>query len=133
MRLAAAKLRGRALNWAVAQCEGLLVMEGIAQLFSSDFSDPVLVLDVTNGRYVPFLPGQSWAHAGPIIGRQFIALDWTVHHDKGQALARRRWTAKSESAVATSHLAPTAAMRAHVMAQMGSMVDVPKLFAPRSA
>lgn len=106
MKTKVSELKGMALNWAVAKCEG------------QDF--PPIPNAEGNG-YFTFAPGycQSWAEGGPIIEREEISV--------GHRYRYSDWVAGIDHKMLFSH-GPTpliAAMRRYVELKMGEMIDVP--------
>ena len=92
------ELQGAALDWAVANCEGLaaLAYDAVQQGF--------------------YRPSTDWAQAGPIIERERICL-----LDQGGDYWQALWGWKEA-------FAPTplvAAMRAYVASRLGDEVEVP--------
>lgn len=106
MKIKTNELSGRALDWAVAKCEGKNVDPWHAALAGW----------LNEHRY-----STDWAHGGPVIERERIAI--STNCPQG-------WVARLASGVVTrSANAPTplvAAMRAYVASKLGDVVDVPK-------
>lgn len=95
------ELTGAALDWAVAQCEGISVRNGF------DDNCPEYSTD--------------WAQGGPIIERENIGL-WSEGYD---------WEAKIQTGVgewlAEWDASPLiAAMRCYVVSKLGDNIDIPK-------
>lgn len=115
MRIKTSELNGTALDWAVAQCEGVRIQEperGQRYVYSCA------------GGY-PYHPSQGeWMVAGPIIEREEISLvRWST----------TQWSAKvvpGEYSGPPKHhqYGPTlliAAMRCYVASKLGDEVEVP--------
>ena len=104
MQMHTSKLSGAALDWAVAQCEGLRTY-----------------IEVVEG----FKPSTDWAQGGPIIEREMIFL-WIYKrpepldgHDCG-------WMGLIKGGV--QEFGPTplvAAMRCFVASRLGEVIEVP--------
>jgi hypothetical protein len=90
------ELQGAALDWAVAKCEYFPVRHGV------DDNCPEYSTD--------------WAHGGPIIEREGIAL--YLNGDDG-------WTGEDGWKRATGHTPLIAAMRCYVAMKLGDEVEVP--------
>lgn len=103
-----AELTGAALDWAVAQCEGLaqgqIAIDGVLQK--------------------AFAPSTNWAQGGPIIAREGINLDNYAKNPQWSA-----WipVPERDSGEAQAYgLTPLiAAMRCYVVAHLGDEVYVP--------
>ena len=100
------ELEGAALDWAVAQCEGLEVEylnDGITQC----------LIQKPSGR---FAPSTDWSLAGPIIEREMITVEWT-----GEDWMAYIWHDEE-------FFGPTpliAATRAYVAMKLGDEVEIP--------
>ena len=100
------ELKGAALDWAVAKCEGYI-----------DNPDSWLyqAKNPENLR-TSFRPSMHWAQGGPIIERECIAIDfdgkvWTASHN--------------ERPICYSAKTPLeAAMRCHVASKLGDKVEI---------
>lgn len=95
-----AKLTGAALDWAVAQCEGISVRNGF---------------DDNCPEY-----STSWAQGGPIIEREGISIN--SHLDGYEWFARDYWGLNEQAA----ELPLVAAMRCYVANKLGDTVDMPE-------
>jgi len=104
MKTKTSELTGASLDWAVAKCEGV------------DWSDS----DLFQGKYQGDSAGAystDWAHGGPIIEREGIALylyggtEWNAH------------VGGKENNGSTPLIA---AMRCYVASQLGDEVDIPE-------
>ena len=106
-----AELTGRALDWAVAEAEGL----------KTDTWHPKAIAVLFPGapRFVPFSPSRDWGHGGPIIEREEIRL----RPDKGWSAAKYWPDGRSEWLSGPTLL--TAAMRCYVASKLGLEVNVP--------
>ena len=94
------KLRGGALDWAVAQCEGISVRNGF---------------DDNCPEY-----STNWAQGGPIIEREGISIN--SHLDGYEWFARDYW-GLNEQADETPLIA---AMRCYVANKLGDEVEIPE-------
>ena len=92
------ELTGYALDWAVANCEGIVWEQG----------------DLDAGEYGPgFAPATDWEHGGPIIEREGIALI-------------PGWTAERPGFSADGPTPLIAAMRCYVASKLGDDVEIPE-------
>ena len=66
MKIKTSELTGKALDWAVAQAEGLKSL--------IHYPKAVAVLSPGIPRFVPFMPSTDWQHGGPIIERENITI-----------------------------------------------------------
>jgi hypothetical protein len=89
------------LDLAVAHAE---VASGQVDMKISDAGVPTI--QNAEGLSETFRPSVSWAHAGPIIAREHISLDWD--EDAGQ------WYAQLAHCTESSPMPLVAAMRAYV-------------------
>ena len=107
MKIKTNELSGRALDWAVAKCEGI--------------NQHVPDNPVDRPMSYTYRPSTDWPHGGPVIERERITI--STNCPQG-------WIARLASGVVTrSANAPTplvAAMRAYVASKLGDVVDVPK-------
>jgi hypothetical protein len=112
------ELRGAALDWAVAKCEGVAVeiSRGGWWVFDSH-AFPKLSNDYNDSKWQVFYPSTDWAQGGPIIEREGINLTY----ENGD------WYAKAPEGMHTyfSYEPLIAAMRCYVASKMGDEVDVP--------
>ena len=107
------ELTGAALDWAVAQCEGVEVR----------WSAPHEQLLIEGKPYTVWNPHKNWAQGGPIIEREGLTVEYL--HDS-------RWIARHPTAKRHSRPIfgedPTpliAAMRCYCCSKLGDEVDVP--------
>jgi hypothetical protein len=119
-------LTGAALDWAVAQCEGLMVQDkpvvGKIQL--------VRMMDMYERKGADFCPSTDWAQGGPISERERLQTSPT---EKGRASSP--WRAFVYDRIfeedGTEHYmgGPTpliAAMRCYVASKLGDEVEIPE-------
>ncbi len=114
MKVKTADLIGPALDWAVAECDGVPIER-------KQYSDPDDWDWYYNG--VTYYPSQDWAIAGPIIEREEIFLAKSILGG---------WTGsiyvKAKDYNCIMHAAPTpliAAMRCYVASKLGDEIEVP--------
>ena len=106
------ELTGAALDWAVAQCEGLTC-------FGHQLTENKLTIVLSNGSYENFEPSCNWAQGGAIIEREIIGLDYD---------AAEGWQARdfdTQQITATGKTPLEAAMRCYVASKLGDQVEVP--------
>ena len=90
------ELTGAALDWEVAQCEGVSVRNG--------FDDNCPEYSI------------NWSQGGPIIEREKIELEWHGNYWLAQIRADEEWYGPTPL---------IAAMRCYVAYKLGDEVDVP--------
>lgn len=144
MKVKTRDLDGRALDWAVAKCEGLNprffteeeAYRAHVMTQQLKYGDYVVVLR-PNSRLTPlskyagyndgvcwkdnFEPSANWSQGGPIIERERVKID----PRKGQWEA----TIWNEPCTQNASYGPTlliAAMRCYVTSKLGDTVDIPK-------
>jgi hypothetical protein len=103
------ELTGKALNWAVAKCEGVSVRWSAAH-------EQLLVEGYP---YMVWQPSTNWAQGGPIIEREGIELTCT---DEWKAFMPFQSIPRDEDG-------PTpliAAMRCYVASKLGEDVSIPE-------
>jgi hypothetical protein len=101
MKIKTSELKGAALDWAVAKCEGLK-LGGL-----------------------PYNPSSNWKYGGPIIEREQIFVKPTAKLAKGWRTYQRD---PAGNGICNSQYGPTpliAAMRCYVASKLGDEVDVP--------
>jgi hypothetical protein len=97
------ELEGAALDWAVAQCEGL-----------KDFDIENLCFYDDEG--ISFEPSCVWSQGGPIIEREKIAL--YLNGEDG-------WTGEDGWKTSTGPTPLIAAMRCYVAMKIGDEIEIP--------
>ena len=113
------ELKGAALDWAVAKCEGkngILHDDGITRC---------IVIAAPSGVYKgTYRPTINWAQGGPIIEREEISVE-----RRKPCMKDEQWGAKGWKAMQNFHTGPTpliAAMRCYVASNLGDEVDIPE-------
>ena len=101
------ELTGAALDWTVAQCEGLTDWDSVDLVFRDD-------------NFCWYEPSTNWAQGGPIIERKNIGLwsegyDWEAKIQTGAGQWLQEW----------NEFPLIAAMRCYVASKLGDEVDVP--------
>ena len=114
MKMNTIDLRGAALDWAVAKCEGIEV-----EYIDDSITRCLLIKPLGSGRYSP---STYWAQGGPIIEREKIRLDTTWNYEDGH------WAARIDSVGGwwEGDTPLIAAMRCYVASKLGDEVDVPE-------
>jgi hypothetical protein len=119
------ELQGKALDWAVAKCEGLRVE------FNHHYNDEKLFegwWQCGPNHWQP-LQGYStdWAHGGPIIEREGISICNLKANSSGvegwTASTGELWSPQDDGWVSKTPL--IAAMRCYVASKLGDEVEVP--------
>lgn len=110
------ELTGRALDWAVANCEGLTC-------FRYELTEDTLTIVLSDGPYENFSPSREWAQGGAIIERECISL-FNCYGDA-------EWSASTEGYEYHATTPLEAAMRCYVASKLGDEVEVPDEFMSR--
>jgi hypothetical protein len=100
------ELKGAALDWAVAKCEGVI---------NGDDLDIGFILE--RG----YTPSTDWAQGGPIIEREKISL-WS----RGNEWAAESFTPNEQGHEETGTTPLIAAMRCYVASKLGDEVEIPE-------
>ena len=136
MKLKTCVLKGEALDWAVAKCEGIKVQmyhqylqetatqnnypqEKMEWLFSIHKNVVVMVDGVANPhlRHTLTMYSTDWAYGGPIIEREIKTLE-----RDGDG-----WFARTQQGFTALGATPLeAAMRCYVASKLGNEIDIPK-------
>ena len=116
------ELSGAALDWAVANCEGLLA-------FGYRCEGSRFAVRCSDGRFEEFDP-TNWAEGGLIIERERIYLQPEI----GKEGAGNAWYAVSMYNTDAYGSTPlSAAMRCYVASKLGDEVEVPETLEKESA
>ena len=116
MKIKTSELRGAALDWAVAKCEGLRTY-----------------VEVVEG----FKPSTDWMQGGPIIGRERLGVWFSeaVHDENGKVLREACWycetccTTDNGDEPYQCEIGDTpliAAMRCYVASKLGDEIEIPE-------
>lgn len=108
------ELTGHALDWAVANCEGLLA-------FGYRTDRERFVIEDSDSNSEGFMPSTDWAQGGSIIEREQISIEHKTREGVWVA-TRIEGSAVSETHGDTPLIA---AMRSYVASKLGDEVDVP--------
>ena len=115
------ELKGLALKWAVAKCEG-------KQIYLSHTKRCWLTLDYTNPNPrtgTVWSPSSNWAQGGPIIEREKIGF-WAYTLDE-EGNENPGWYAETfEGYVANGKTPLIAAMRCYVASKLGDEIELPE-------
>jgi len=114
-------LAGAALDWAVAQVEGLPAL-----VYKCDA--PYVYIDLPGRGCGPYLPSHAWCEGGPLIEKYKLDLGAPMETDQLVI-----WSANTEWGYPLGHKGETpliAACRAIVAAKLGDTVQVPKELMP---
>lgn len=120
MKIKTSELSGKALDYAVAKCEGVN-----AEAFHL-YYEPIEPTDYDSHGYPEFHYSSIWAQGGPIIERENITLDYDFD---GQGLSL--WTVRKytfDGTILYMGLGTTpliAAMRCYVASKLGDEVEIP--------
>jgi len=113
LKIKTSELIGRALDWTVARCEGIL-------LTPSGYIE--YVIDHLNSEFTKYAPSTNWSQGGPIIKREHITLKSPTNQ------LTMNWEASSgrHQNLQWAHDPLIAAMRCYVASKLGDEVDVPE-------
>lgn len=119
------ELTGAALDWAVAQCEGVNVIICPGNVY------PHLVRKHNaNGSSINYVPSTEWTLGGPIIEERVIELThWGMDDWKARDTNYQFLNTPQERPVFAEGYGPTAliaAMRCFVASVKGEEIDIPK-------
>jgi hypothetical protein len=113
------ELKGAALDWAVAKCEGLEVYidDGMVRLVGQPF----------DRKYAFWTPSTDWAHGGEIIEREMISVS---REFTSSAVEWAAWTPApirdDAEAFGYGDSPLIAAMRCYVASKLGDEVEIPE-------
>ena len=120
------ELTGTALDWAVAKCEDVVIIEDYSLA-----SFPLLIVPgeehLVNDFYNGYSPSTDWAKAGPIIEREQIEV--RVHEGSRVKCEWKSGHWDEDKGVCVWSVGPTpliAAMRCYVASKLGDEVEIPK-------
>ena len=112
MKIKTRELENTALDWAVAKCEGVALVDGC--IFTKDPAD----------EQVLYSPSTNWVQGGPIIEREWICVNSWPNESDNDA----RWLATNWETPKTCQCwGPTpliAAMRCYVASKLGDEVEI---------
>jgi hypothetical protein len=117
------ELTGAALDWAVANCEGLLA-------FGWKNDTGILRITLSTGECIRYIPSDDWSQGGPIIEREGIC----VRQRMGETVWWSDYANSQPAPDGTGYRflfkqGPTplvAAMRCYVASKLGDEVTVPE-------
>jgi hypothetical protein len=111
------ELKGAALDWAVARCEGSIAFSSVQVIAGQLWIN-------NSGESIRYAPSTDWAEGGPIIERESILLD--KYPDGGWV--GQKWTS-DELMPTYEEGGPTpliAAMRCYTASKLGDEVKIPE-------
>ena len=122
------EIKGTALDWAVAQCEGK--KQGYAEHLLT-IEDLDLLNGVAHSMIQRYRPSTNWAQGGPIIEREMIQLTphCMINPLYGWAAAFRSFDEDEDICALHRMRGKTpllAGMRCYVASKLGDKVEVPK-------
>lgn len=113
MKVKTSELKGAALDWVVAECEGFLQHVAAA----------IVILDT-------FKPSSDWSQGGPIIEREKLQPSYQEHGKYQGLWACNKWVTNRDGAtVAIRYYGSTlliAAMQCYVACKLGNEVEIPE-------
>jgi hypothetical protein len=116
-------LTGAALDWAVAKCEGVALLDPHDNKWELCWT----LLGDNSGDY--YAPSTNWAQGGPIIEREHIQPSYQAAGKFVGQWSCNRWVTNTQGAtVAISKYGETlliAAMRCYVASKLGDEVELP--------
>ena len=108
MKIKTQNLIGPALDWAIAKCEGVKIIQGA--------KNTLWLADEPDNDATEWSPSTNWAQGGPIIEQEKIATKENRHN---------HWSAKIDTAGWMRGPTPlVAAMRCYVTSKMGDEIEV---------
>lgn len=107
-------LTGAALDWAVAQCEGVAVGICLGGYLATQRQ-----IESTPYSCTGYEPSKNWALSGPIIEREHIFLE-------PPTCTSEAWSACIGEHLGEGETPLIAAMRCYVASKLGPTVDVPQ-------
>ena len=114
------ELTGAALDWAVAKCEELLLIDGgNLQIFNKQLRAHPAKLGTL------YTPSTDWAQGGPIIERGKIDVFWQDHQHAWVGSMSRGTNKIGFRHLQYGHTPLIAAMRCYVASKLGDEVEVP--------
>lgn len=122
MKIKTAELKGAALDWAVASCNGKTL-----HYFADDplKREPWLMVsgDVDQPLH-SYTPSTDWSQGGLIIEREFISVECDPANDNWAATIRDN--VPSGFVCGSGRTPLIAAMRCYVASKLGEAVDIPE-------
>ena len=117
------ELKGAALDWAVAECEGWEIVPNTHR-----FNEELIMFKKGEECqwFVDYDPSTDWAQGGPIIERERIAVEFVRRDEVDSALVV--WSA-NKYGTGYDEQGPTpliAAMRCYVTSRLGDEVEIPE-------
>ena len=126
MKIKTSDLTLLALDWAVAECEGM----DIEIRPAGACGRPLYVLAAEAGRTPwTWTPTTSWHQAGPIIERELIGIERCIHageYHGWRALKDYPFDASVPEETTWGETPLIAAMRCYVASKLGDEVDIPE-------
>jgi len=119
LKMKTSELSGAALDWAVAKCEGIELIDGCYNRLLVDGR-----MSIGQSMLSPYKPSTDWAQGGAIIEREMLTVT-PAKHAGWQAFA---WP-KTRAIWGDTPL--EAAMRCYVASKLGDEVEVPDEFMSR--
>ena len=110
------ELKGAALDWAVAQCEGIELENGCYNRLLVDGR-----MSKGQSMLVPFTPSTHWEQGGAIIEREKIELEWG-----GNGGNENWWACINADEDHSGETPLIAAMRCYVASMLGDEVQLPE-------
>ena len=129
MKIKTSELEDQALNWAVAKCEGRVIIQFLGGgILVNGRTELGAELDVEQGFNYMWHPSSSWAQAGPIIERECIGILAYGHCSvapKNPEYWEAAMDATNESITHYGSTPLIAAMRCYVASKLDDEVEVP--------
>lgn len=114
------ELTGDALDWAVAKCEGIELIDGCYNRLLVDGR-----MSIGQSMLSPYKPSTNWAQGGWIVEREKIGF-WAYTLDE-EGNENPGWYAETFEGYCQTGTTPLiAAMRCYVASKLGDEVEVPE-------
>jgi hypothetical protein len=123
MKVKTNELKERALDWAVAKCAGIELLDP----HNNEWELCWTLLGDNSGDY--YTPSTNWAQGGPIIEREGLTLSHSPY-DHVFYGRTRPWCAEKKGRMEYGPTPLIAAMRCYVASKLGDTVELPTELLP---
>ncbi len=137
MKLRTQELMGRALDWAVAMCEGATELRSDGITWGFQLGGDLKVLAPGWSLSMSYCPSSDWAVGGPILEREHICPEWLASEWKAERRVAGKPYAENPQVfpivVTNVSYGPEpliASMRCYVASKLGAEIDIPDALLP---